>query len=184
MADYTALSWKRVACTRLASSFGLPKFNSRAWSFLVRRVKIRPHGHEMDVRNSRHGFELDHDGVCDQEVEPVQTDLRTPIVDGHRDLSLKGDLTVAQLQAQRVLVEVFEQTGSYCLVNLDRSTDNVAGQFFVRQHARLPPGFLGSRVNHPAPNVRHILEAARVHPQAKTCLTRSTVSSTRGDSRE
>ena len=67
---------------------------------------------EMDLFEVASGFELDDDAHIDQQIEAMQPDLYTKIANRNAELTPKRDVASVELDAQRVVINGFDEAGS------------------------------------------------------------------------
>ena len=60
---------------------------------------------EVNVREVLGGFEFNHDEVGDEQVEAMHADLCTPIQHWYRELSLKRDVALPQLDRECIFID-------------------------------------------------------------------------------
>lgn len=78
----------------------------------------------MDGCNGLQRFELDHDTVFDEEIEPRLADDMVLVFHTDRQLASEADTAERQFDAQRFFVDRFQKSGTEKPVDLDRSPDH------------------------------------------------------------
>ena len=93
----------------------------------------------MDWEDGGDGFDLQDKLVCDDDIRlEAGADRRALIDDGNCHLPREAKARLAQLAAQALLVDGFEQAGASMAVHLDRQPDHPIGQW-LRQSITLAP---------------------------------------------
>ena len=70
------------------------------------------------------GLELENDFVLDEEIEAVFTDFLARVMDQELALDFHSQVIPAQLDDQGTPVNVFHETRSECLMDLDDTPDD------------------------------------------------------------
>lgn len=96
-------------------------------------AEVRADHGEVNVLQSAERFELDDDELADQQIETMQTDVGSAVEDWHRNFALEVEPAATKLDAQRVRVNGFDESGTKTPVNIDRSTDDRVGQILMRK---------------------------------------------------
>src|SRR6185436_19186018 len=84
------------------------------------------------------GFDLNYDSILDQEIHLIATfQLHTLVGDGERNLALESETYDVQFVAKTLLINRFQKPWAQMPVNLNRSSDDLLGQFVFVHPQRL-----------------------------------------------
>jgi hypothetical protein len=89
----------------------------------------------MDLPNGFNGLDLQDQFVGDDDVSPKAAIHQfAPINNRKRDLTLEGDANFGEFKAKALLINRFQKPRPKMLVQIDRQSDHLLGQFATHQH--------------------------------------------------